>query len=488
MINAIEPVIQRIALDTDGFYRVAEALNGEKYFVFLDSRLRDSVFSRYSYLAFSPFVVAQVKDDMTIIEWALGLRETRYGNPFVILRELHAPFMLSAETRDALASEHADKFVGGGIGYFGYRLRRYVEVLPTSAIDDTNVPDSIFGLYNFSLILDHQTQEVLLSHFDPGVECTFRERKSLEHALLEAAGRRTRIMEDDTLDTGCESHSVSCLTRDQYVDAVRKIKEYILAGDIYQANFTQRFSVDIGQRSPWQLYGNLMNLNPTPFAAYMNYGNTKILSSSPERFLKVNGRYVETRPIKGTVKRGKTKDDDERLRSWLFNSEKNRSELAMIVDLMRNDIGRVCEIGSVAVEAYPEVETYSSVHHLVSTVVGRLIQHKDIFDLLLATFPGGSITGAPKIRSMEIIDELEPVERGIYTGCIGYIGFNGVVDLNIAIRTIVVDGQTAYVSAGGGIVLDSDPDEEYEESLLKARNLLRALGIEEGSHALLTNS
>jgi len=243
---------------------------------------------------------------------------------------------------------------------------------------------------------------------------------------------------------------------------------------------TQRFETRCKEINPWELYKRLMDINPSPFACFLNFPGVKVVSSSPERFLLVNRRYIETRPIKGTIKRGLTREEDEKNKDYLLHDEKNRAELAMIVDLMRNDIGRVCKTGSINVKSFPELETYSSVHHLVSTITGELEEDKNIMDVLKATFPGGSITGAPKIRAMEIIDELEPVERGIYTGSIGYLGFNGCMDLNIAIRTITITGDKAHIQAGGGIVADSVEEDEYDESLIKAQKLFKAF-IKSGS-------
>jgi para-aminobenzoate synthetase component 1 len=472
MHKEIEVNIRTLPLVADDFYRLAHNFHRERNFVFLDSRLAQSRFSRCSYLSFEPFAVARVLGLSTSVEWRAGQVDVLRGNAFDSLRRLLGPFQADPNRLPPKAREY---FIGGAAGYLSYQLRHQVEDLPSRAVDDMGIPHAVVGLFNFSVILNQRENQVLLAHFHPGVECAYPDVHTLEAALLKAAKQNIEPVEAGRLvePAGC---CVASLSRMSYLDAVRRIKEYILAGDIYQANFSQRFSVRLAEHSPWRLYCNLMRLNPAPFAAYLDFNDLQVLSSSPERFLQVDGRRVETRPIKGTIRRGSCPEEDRELRAWLYKSEKNRAELAMIVDLMRNDIGRVCEFGSVRVLAFPEIETYSSVHHLVSTVEGWLKEGKDIFDLLQATFPGGSITGAPKIRSMEIIDELEPVERGVYTGCIGYIGVNGLTDLNIAIRTIVLANRMAYLNAGGGIVMDSDPEDEYAESLLKARNLLLAIG------------
>jgi para-aminobenzoate synthetase component 1 len=257
---------------------------------------------------------------------------------------------------------------------------------------------------------------------------------------------------------------------------VRRTIDYIAAGDIFQANISQRLSSEIAT-SPWTLYRRLRAINPAPFAAYLDCGDPIIVSASPERFLRVTGRRVETRPIKGTRPRGRTPFDDRRLASELLASAKDRAEHVMIVDLERNDLGRVCKYGSVRVSELAALETYATVFHLTSTVNGRLLPGKTPVDLLRASFPGGSITGAPKVRAMEIIDELEPTTRGVYTGGIGYLSFTGDVDLNIVIRTFVITGGRAYFQVGGGIVADSDPEAEYQETLDKAKALIEALEV-----------
>jgi para-aminobenzoate synthetase component 1 len=272
-------------------------------------------------------------------------------------------------------------------------------------------------------------------------------------------------------------------TKDAYIKTIKRAKQYIAAGDIYQVNLSQRFTADLNIH-PYDLYTRLRTRNPAPFAAYLNFDDVAIVSSSPERFLQffADTRMVYTRPIKGTRPRGATPEEDAKLADELVNSEKDRAELIMIVDLERNDLGRVCEIGSVHVPELIVLEKYPTVYHLVSTVAGKLPKEKDRIDLLKATFPGGSITGAPKIRSMEIIDELEPTKRSVYTGAIGYLSFTGNMDLNIVIRTFIcptlkrgVNGK-AYFQVGGGIVADSDPEKEYQETLDKARALFDALG------------
>jgi len=268
----------------------------------------------------------------------------------------------------------------------------------------------------------------------------------------------------------------SNFTKEKYISTVKKAKEYIASGDIYQVNLSQRFSADLSI-TPFQLYKRLRRITPAPFGSFLNLEPAAIVSASPERFLKVSDRKVWTRPMKGTRPRGKNKAQDRRLKAALLNSPKDRAELVMIIDLERNDLGRVCEYGTVEVKKFVNLEAHPTVFQTTSTVEGVLRKGKDRIDLLKAAFPGGSITGAPKVRAMEIIKELEPTKRGLYTGSIGYLSFSGEMDLNIVIRTILTKGKRTYFQVGGGIVADSDPEAEYKETLDKAKALIAALKI-----------
>ena len=256
---------------------------------------------------------------------------------------------------------------------------------------------------------------------------------------------------------------------------VTKAKEYIAAGDIFQANLSLRVSAEIGRTDPWKIYSVLRSINPSPFAAYVDFEDYQIVSSSPERLVRVNGRIVDTRPIAGTRPRGKDPDEDAVMSAELLLNEKERAEHIMLIDLERNDIGKIADYGTVTVDELMITEKYSHVIHIVSNVKGVLADGKDSFNVIRAAFPGGTITGVPKVRCMEIIDEIEPVRRGPYTGSVGYIGFCGNMDLNIIIRTFLIKEGRAYVQAGAGIVADSDPEQEYYESLKKAEALIKTL-------------
>jgi len=438
-----------------------EAFHPLDYPFFLDSGLPGPRLGRWSFLGAEPLVVLSAKG--RALSWREGGAErVEQGNPFEALRELIGRWRVEP-------GDYGVPFVGGLVGCLGYDLCHFVERLPRTAIDDIALPDLHFALYDAVAAYDHLDGQWY------AVSAAGTERVAWLDALL-ASARPDRRFAD--LPASGEPIRVN-FTREAYLAAVERSIDYIAAGDIFQVNLSQRFDTLIAV-PPVELYRRLRAANPAPFAAYLSLDGDggAVLSSSPERFLKVEGERVETRPIKGTRPRGGTADEDRHLADELRSSIKDAAELTMIVDLERNDLGRVCDYGSVAVTEHKALEAYASVFHLVSTVEGRLHPRHDLVDLLKATFPGGSITGAPKVRSMEIIDELEPTQRSVYTGSIGYIGADGRLDLNIAIRTILVKGNRAFAQVGGGIVADSDPAAEYQETLDKGERLFRALGHE----------
>jgi para-aminobenzoate synthetase component 1 len=386
-------------------------------------------------------------------------------------------------------------FIGGWAGLFGYHLGRAFERQPPPRRDEFQVPDMAVGVYDWVVSFDRLKGRAWLvstgiwpedptPHLQPGRAGTrltvVRDwhLKGLPHGP-EAANRQERggaaAKPAVKFPFAGAPGITSNFDRHNYEAAVRGVVQYIRAGDCYQVNLSQRLLAPF-DGSPLELYGRLRERNPAPFAGYFDLGDFAVLSASPERFLRltVNGD-VETRPIKGTRPRGRTAAEDEANRQALLASAKDRAENVMIVDLLRNDLGRVCEYGSVRVNKLCELETYRTVHHLVSEVVGKLRSDKTAFDLLRASFPGGSVTGAPKVRAMEIIAELEPTARGPYCGSLGYIGFDGSMDTNILIRTMTVGRGWVQFPVGGGIVADSDPAAEYEETLHKAAGLLKAL-------------
>lgn len=440
----------------DIFHRIAHA----PYACFLDSSLVMERLGRHSFIAFDPHLVLTARGPAC--RWwrrGEGTSETR-ENPFGALRRALGEYRLEEK------AEGMPPFLGGGMGYLAYELGRRLERLPEKAVDDLGMPELCFAFYDRVLAHDHGSGRTWIAAVHPADP-----EGVLEEASIRLGAEPPRYA--SPLEAR-EERFVSNFSREEYLRAVRKVKDYIIAGDIYQANLSQRFQTQLREH-PWTLYRRLRRLNAAPFAAYFNAVDGQVCSSSPERFLAGEGSHVETRPIKGTRPRSTDAEEDRRLAEELLASAKDRAELSMIVDLERNDLGRVCEYGSVEVEEHAVIEHYATVHHLVSTVVGELHPGRDVVDLLKASFPGGSITGAPKIRSMEIIDELEPTARSVYTGSIGYLGYNGKYDLNIAIRTIICRGGNAYFQVGGGIVADSVPEDEYQETLDKGKAIFAAL-------------
>jgi para-aminobenzoate synthetase component 1 len=351
--------------------------------------------------------------------------------------------------------------------------------LPEKAADDLQLPECCFGFYDLVLAFDHVSNKVyVVSTGFPEVEenrriLRARERMEEFKGKLREFSARPRRKFSQRQARG-QTEYLGNFTHDGYVRVVEKARQYIIEGDIFEVNLSQRFEAEL-TRSPWELYLRLREINPAPFAAYLEFDEVAIVSSSPERFLKLSGDRVETRPIKGTIRRGKTPEEDRANAAELLGSAKDRAENMMIVDLERNDLGRVCRFGTVKVTELAILETYPTVYHLTSTVIGQLREGVSRIDLLKATFPGGSITGAPKVRSMEIIEELEPTRRSVYTGSLGYLSFNGDIDLNIVIRTFLIKGRRAYFQVGGAVVYDSDPEAEYQETLDKGLALFRAL-------------
>jgi para-aminobenzoate synthetase component 1 len=386
-------------------------------------------------------------------------------------------------------------FQGGAAGYIAYDWGRVLERLPAPRYDDLGLPDVLLGIYDWVLAWDHQASRAwLISTGLPETSSDRRARRAGERAaavrarLSSGAGPVERGTERDTAGAPAPSYPVeaswdrrlelrSSFTHGQYLDAVARVRDYIFAGDIFQTNLSQRFEAPLAE-DPWTFYRRLRTRNAAPFAAFFDFPGATVLSASPERFLQVDtGGSVETRPIKGTRPRGLGPEHDFALGQALTESSKDQAENLMIVDLMRNDLSRVCAPGTVRVPELFTLEHYATVHHLVSTVVGTLAEGRDALDLLRAAFPGGSITGAPKVRAMEIIAELEPSERSVYCGSIGYWSVTGALDTSIAIRTALARGGRVYFSAGGGIVADSDPEQEYRETLDKARGIIDVLGV-----------
>ena len=452
-------------LQTTDMVALAERLAGLPHLAFLDSAMPHSGFGRHSYLAADPYTVLDVRDGRA----TLGGRPVA-GDPLDALGEA----LGSARVQRV---EGLPPFQGGAIGFLSYEYGRRLENLPAPRVDDLGVPDAVFPLYDWVIALDHAKGKAwLISTGAPEPDGPAREAR----AEARAAAVLERLAREPATTTSPVQPALSFrsnFSRAAYVDAIAKTVDYVLDGDIFQANIAQRFIADLPAAfDPWAFYKRLRTRNAAPFAAWLAFGDVTIASSSPERFLSVEGDRVEARPIKGTAKRWANPHADGSSSRALLDSAKDRAENVMIVDLLRNDLSRVCRPGSVEVPKLCGLETYASVHHLVSVVTGRLREGLSVADLLRASFPGGSITGAPKLRAMEIITELEGHARGVYCGSIGWIGFSGDADFNIAIRTATIANGKAVFQAGGGITALSDPQGEYEETLTKARAVFEAFG------------
>jgi para-aminobenzoate synthetase component 1 len=479
-----------------------ERLAGLPHRVLLDSAAAGPRLGRYSFVTADPIQVIRSRGGRTWVETGDGRRATGdgrearevtgEGDALSAVRRVLAPAM-------TLPVPGLPPFQGGVIGYIAYDWGLTLERLPAPRFDDLGLDDVVFGVYDWVLAWDHAASKAWLVSTGMGADDADRQRRAAERAdfviaLLSSPDTAVRLGAlPETPAAGVAAsdrpavHPVaggwwderlplgSSFSHEGYLDVVSRVREYIYAGDIFQANISQRFEAPLGE-SPWSLYRRLRRHNPAPFAAFLDLPGVAVVSSSPERFLQVDpSGHVETRPIKGTRARGVGPEHDAALGQALTESAKDRAENLMIVDLMRNDLSRVCRPGSVRVSELFALERYATVHHLVSTVVGDLAPGTDALDLLRAAFPGGSITGAPKLRAMEIIAECEPSRRGVYCGCIGYWSVTGALDTSIAIRTAVVRGGRIYFSAGGGIVADSVPEDEYRETLDKARATIDVL-------------
>lgn len=459
-------------------YRLFQAFKGTEAPFFLDSGENYDELGHYSFIGAFPFLqVTAYRDKVMISQPGLNRAETLLNTGKGSLSVLD-----SFCQKYQVINSTPFPFAGGAVGFFSYDLKEELEELPQQAKDDLHLPYWRLGWYDGVIIYDHIQASYWLAAcgMDENGHC----KASLASSRIE---RLERIIQNDSEDqvqgfSGEQPHKAASqsifpdVSQERYLNDLRKVIEYIYAGDIYQANLTQRFKAP-WEGDAWDLYKKLHEYNPAPFAAFLPYPDFQILSSSPERFLLIRpDGMIETRPIKGTRPRGHSKSEDLKMADDLSNSSKDRAELTMIIDLERNDLGRIARFGTVEVPDLIRLETYPTVFHLVSTVSGQVRSGLLPSQILKAVFPGGSITGAPKIRAMEIIEELEPYKRGIYTGSIGYLGFDGSWDLNIVIRTIILKDGQAYINAGGGIVADSVPELEYEETLDKARALFNVLG------------
>ena len=448
--------LERLPYPGDGA-RLFQVLADRPWAVFLDSGGTAGQRGRYDILAADPFVTVVTREGVTRIQEHSGVRESG-DDPLRLVANCLGP---------RLPPVNGLPFSGGALGYFGYDLARRFERLPSLAQDGENLPEMAVGIHDWAVVVDHQEQVAWLvgRGLDPHTARIWPELLR----MLSKAGRG-RMRSGFRLRGGIQSN----MSREDYQARFARVQAFIREGDCYQVNLAQRFSA-LAQGDAWGSYQRLRGISPAPFGAFLKLPEASILSNSPERFLEVRAGQVSTRPIKGTRPRGANRSADQAQRVQLASSAKDRAENVMIVDLLRNDLGKTCAIGSVRVPELFGVESYATVHHLVSAVSGRLAAGRDALDLLRGCFPGGSITGAPKLRAMEIIEALEPHRRGVYCGAIGYVGFDGDMDTSIAIRTLVNSHGQVRFWAGGGITSGSDGEDEYQETLHKASAMMSLL-------------
>jgi para-aminobenzoate synthetase component 1 len=441
--------------------------------VLLRTALFNTPEARYSLLVANPFLTFRSYGPRCELMSPIAEKTTLFGNPWDQLQELLSRYELLDDVDLPFP-------LGGCFGFFGYDLKNFIEPkLPRSTIDDLDLADSFAGFYSSVVVFDHHLRQTTVISTGLNVDGTRSQTKA--EAEMSSWKTAIQLAEDLSPESAAGPPSPAAnvrsnMTRAQYEHAVERAIQYIRQGDIYQVNVAQRLTAPL-TTAPWTFYKQLLQSSPAPFAGYLDAGDFQLACSSPERFLRLSGAHIQTRPIKGTRPRDPDPTRDAQLTYELQTSAKEMSELVMITDLLRNDLGRVCEFGSVHVPELVRLERYPQVQHLVSTVEGRLRSDITHLRALAQCFPGGSITGAPKIRAMQIIDELETVTRGPYTGALGYLGFNRESQFNILIRTPVLKNGQAHFHAGAGIVADSNPLAEYNETLAKAAGFLHALGL-----------
>lgn len=462
----MRPIIQEIQTSHTP-ESLVEQLAGEPGIVLLRSALFDSPHAHYSFVTAQPFLT--FRSFGSRCEITTDIPHIQFGNPWHVLDGLMARYELLDEIDLPFP-------LGGCFGYWGYDLKNFVEPkLPRTAVNDLELPDCNVGFYDTVVVFDHRlakTWIVSTGLQSDGSRSEAQAKHGLDfwHNIISQTPKAAGTANDRATASVIESN----ISRTDFIAKVEKAQDYIRNGHIYQVNLSQRLAGD-WPHSGWDLFHNLHEVSPAPFSAYFDCGHFQICSSSPELFLRLSGSSIQTRPIKGTRPRSSDSVRDAQLTYELQTSAKEMSELVMITDLLRNDLGKICEYGSVHVPELVRLERYPQVQHLVSTVEGRLRDDQTHFSSFASCFPGGSITGAPKIRAMEIIDELEPITRGAYTGAIGYLGFNRESQLSITIRTALCKNGKAYFHVGAGIVADSSPEAEYDETLAKAAGFRAAL-------------
>jgi anthranilate synthase component 1 len=465
------PCYQEFLADTETPVSAYLKIKDKAFSYLLESAEGGRRWGRYSFIGYKPFLrAASLGGKMVITEGGAKKVLEDGGNPLLILRGFIKRFK-------PVPIEGLPPFQGGLVGYVNYDLVRKWEYIPGISPDLTGMPESLFTLAGRMVIFDHLThriQVVSFAHVREGEDLNWlydRASQEIDETIGELHAPLWSLPENETC---CVSHLESNVHKQDFEEAVRRAKDHIFAGDVIQVVLSQRFSGDVAGNE-FTLYRNLRSINPSPYMFYLNFGETRLIGSSPEILTRLTNKKIELRPIAGTRPRGKTFEEDRDLEEELMADPKERAEHIMLVDLGRNDVGRVAMPGSVGVPRLMEVERYSHVMHIVSSVEGRLRSEMDQFDLFMAAFPAGTVSGAPKIRAMEIISELEPTARGPYAGGVGYFGFNANMDFCITIRTITITGTRLSIQVGAGIVADSSPEGEYEETLRKAAALLKAI-------------
>lgn len=472
------PVVRRLLADTETPIRVFQHLSKDKRAFLLESVEGGVKWARYSFIGTDPFLVLKLKRNELTLEQNGRTESHHTDEPLQLLRE-------KLRSYRSPAMPELPPFTGGAIGFFGYDLLQYYEKkLPQHPTDDLNMDDMQFMFCDKVIVFDHFKQHVLVignvhiqeGATDSAIELAYEETchgidetiRRLQQPLPSVVSRGTPPQDPDLGEIS------SNLTKQQFLDNVDQAKEYIRAGDIFQVVLSQRFHIET-EVDPLHVYRVLRTMNPSPYMYVLKLDDEVIVGTSPELLVKVDNGQVETRPIAGTRPRGRTPEQDLALEKELLADEKERAEHVMLVDLGRNDIGRVSKFGTVKCDSYMEIERYSHVMHIVSNVTGQLAPDKDFYDAFLSCLPAGTVSGAPKLRAMEIIAELENEARGAYAGAIGYLGFSGNLNTCITIRTIIFKHGKAYVQAGAGIVWDSVPENEYEETVNKAKGMLKAI-------------
>jgi anthranilate synthase component 1 len=470
------PVYREILADLETPVSAFLKIDEGEYSYLLESVEGGEKWARYCFLGSNPSIVFKSKGDKIYVTKNGVIREEKAdGNPLNSLKRLMSEYK-------PVKVDGLPRFFGGAVGYIGYDIVRFFENLPHEAIDDLNIHDSVFIITDTILIFDNIGQKIKVvsnAHINNGdTEGAYRNAVERIDAIINRLKTKDKKFELHSALRTPHSALRANISKEVFKESVLKCKKYIKEGDIFQVVLSQRLETDF-QSNPFDIYRALRTINPSPYMYFFKLGDIKIVGSSPEVLVRVEDEMVEVRPIAGTRPRGHNEDEDKRLIRELLSDEKERAEHIMLVDLGRNDAGRVSKKGSVEVNELMAIEKYSHVMHIVSNVRGKLEKGMDCYDVLKATFPAGTVSGAPKIRAMEIIEELEPTRRGIYAGAVGYFSFSGNMDMAITIRTLLIKGNTAYLGVGAGIVADSEPEREFEETMNKGKALIKAIELAE---------